>query len=108
MNKVLFVLSYLFFCIYIKADSSVENYSLADWMGIFSERLSDKQLNKIIIPGSHDSGASGFDRKNKVVDLPGILGSLRNIVKWLPGEGVTARWSNTQDKTITDMLNVGG
>ena len=76
-------------------------------MGIFSERLSDKQLNKIIIPGSHDSGASGFDRKNKVVDLPGILGSLRNIVKWLPGEGVTARWSNTQDKTITDMLNVG-
>lgn len=87
--------------------SKYKTYQTKNWMEANKETLNKKPLCQIVLPGAHDAGAYGFNRKSKVVDLPEFIGEVRKVVKWLPGDGFLTKWSKTQKLTISDQLNAG-
>ena len=82
-------------------------YDTKSWMGQCEEVLNSKPFCKIVLPGAHDAGAYGLNRKSKVVTLPEWLEKIRKAISWLPGDGIISRWSNTQKLTIEGQLNAG-
>ena len=87
----------------------IENssYQTKNWMETYKEVLNKKPLCKIILPGAHDAGAYGFNRKSKVVNLPKFIEETRKAIQWLPGDGYLTRWSKTQELTIKEQLEAG-
>lgn len=89
------------------APRSTPSYNMKNWMEENRTLLNKKPFYKIVLPGTHDAGAYGLNRKSETVNLPKFLKKIRKLVWWLPGDGVVSRWSNTQKLTIGEQLNAG-
>ena len=77
--------------------------NLSTWMTDNYDKIKDKELRNLVIPGTHDSGTALISEKNAVVSSDkGIPATLAKIASQkLVG------WSKTQDLTIRKQLEIG-
>lgn len=76
-----------------------------NWMEQLAPWIEHRPLNRIAVPGTHDSGTYGFDESSEYApDDPGIR-------TWLCDSSNTkslyVRWSRTQSLTIAEQLACG-
>jgi len=85
------------------------NSTTTDWM---SHIPSDRKLNQLIIPGTHDSGTYAITSVShfSISDpgpLPTWLEKISNILPVSIIRPIIAGWSKTQPYSIADQLNNG-
>ncbi|CAD5112897.1 DgyrCDS2105 [Dimorphilus gyrociliatus] len=74
-----------------------------NWMGNLPDKFHNMPLNKIAIPGSHNSSSSTLKKSNNISpDQPSAIKNLGTFVK-----PIVYNWSVCQDKSITDQLKLG-
>ena len=77
--------------------------NLSTWMTDNYEKIKNKELKNLVIPGTHDSGTAAISEENAIVSSDkGIPESLAKIA---PQKLVG--WSKTQDLTIRKQLEIG-
>lgn len=77
---------------------------LENWMGNLPPMLRERvPVINLAIPGSHDSGSYGINRKSKLA--PDAEEVVQKIFPFVPC--VVRRWSKTQKYSILDQLNNG-
>lgn len=79
----------------------------SDWMGALPYHAHDLPFNQIAIPGSHDSCTASLDRDGGLhPDAPELYRDvLRLFGSW--AKTVAHRWSQTQDRTFVEQLQLG-
>lgn len=69
------------------------------WMGNLSDAIKNKPLNRIILPGTHDSGTSLVSYNTEILTVP---------VSWFkPVQNGFNSWVTTQSMTILEQLQSG-
>lgn len=77
---------------------------LENWMGKLPDELRNNvPVINLAIPGSHDSGSYGINKKSKLA--PDAEEIVQKIFPFVPC--VVRRWSKTQKYTILDQLKNG-
>ena len=78
-----------------------------NWLSKNYDKLKNKKIKEIIIPGTHDSGAYSFNYK--YTDSMHTSNYYFKLVSYIPlfGKWFINRWGLTQDKNIYDQLNSG-
>src|SRR3990167_133211 len=89
--------------------SSVAFADTTNWM---SQIPNDRIFNQLMIPGTHDSGTYAITKDSKFSlspddALPIWVEAISNILPPSLVQAITANWSKTQPKSITDQLNAG-
>lgn len=77
--------------------------NLSTWMTDNYEKIKDKELRNLVIPGTHDSGTALISEENAVVSSD--KGIPETLAKIAPRKLVG--WSKTQDLTIRKQLGIG-
>jgi len=85
--------------------SALTSYS--DWMAQLPDHIHHQPFNQVSIPGSHDSCTASLDRDGGLhPDAPELYRDvLRVLGSW--AKTVAHRWSQTQDKTFPQQLDLG-
>jgi len=88
-------------------DNSHPSSSFSDWMADLPVHAHHKPFNQLSIPGSHDSCTASLDRDGGLhPDAPELYRDvLRVLGSW--AKTVALRWSQTQDRTFEDQLDIG-
>ncbi|XP_062585733.1 PI-PLC X domain-containing protein 2-like [Saccostrea cucullata] len=78
-----------------------------DWMSQLPSHLQKAPLNKLAIPGSHNSFSYSLDPQSQVA--PDQSKEIQAVVHMFgaPGRDVIHRWSITQNLTVEQQLNSG-
>ena len=95
------------------ARSKNKRYNLESWMSSLSQKLRDKKLSQISIPGTHNSGSYPIKIGSPMTNLDYYLSdladpngeispSLMNFVR-----AVGPGWSKCQDYSIAEQLRMG-
>ncbi|MET9596270.1 hypothetical protein [Streptomyces sp. NPDC006459] len=84
-----------------EAPVTAATVDLAGWMGGLRAVLGDRPLNRIVMPGSHDSGSWSITRDSGVCSH----GDQAGLANRFPS--IAASLSRTQSGTIVDQLNAG-
>jgi hypothetical protein len=86
----------------------------ADWMARLADRIADRELGSLAMPGSHDSGTypiTGLTRLSaEFAAGSGPLAALLTALRASPSDPITAafaNWSRTQRHTIGAQLAAG-
>ncbi|MBS1797676.1 MAG: hypothetical protein JSS81_27890 [Acidobacteria bacterium] len=84
----------------------------ATWMGDNAALLGKKQLNELVIPGTHDTGTFGIiATKSKGIGLGDSDGlsspDNKKVKRFLSFGSVFTDWAKTQEKTSLEMLDDG-
>lgn len=82
----------------------------ARWMEQYAGIIGDKALNKIIIPGTHDSITYSINSRSKFAreqDVPHQLNWLRYAGVGFIVTKIAADWSKAQERTVTQQLQDG-
>lgn len=79
--------------------------TLDNWMGDMAWAIKDRAINKVIIPGTHNSATGYMSEGNKLAKGQSISHCL-NIFHCLINNTIY-NWSKTQDLTIRKQLNIG-
>ncbi|MFD5933705.1 hypothetical protein [Streptomyces sp. NPDC060333] len=74
---------------------------LGAWMGGLRDTIGDRPLNRIVMPGSHDSGSWSITRNSGVCDF----GDQADLAHRFPS--IAASMSRTQSGTLVDQLQGG-
>ena len=79
---------------------------MSQWMKNLPEQATQEPLNRLAIPGSHDSGAYWFNLTLPLsADQPKVLRQLDRFTSTV--RRIVRRWSLTQDLTIGEQLLSG-
>lgn len=78
---------------------SITQNNPTQWMGSISDKIKDKSINQIFIPGTHDSGTYTISPKS--------LPAPDHKYYFLNNNTYRAGWSRTQNTDITAQLNNG-
>lgn len=81
----------------------------SNWMAQISDQ---RQLNQLIIPGTHDSGTNSITANSafSTADDDALPSWLQDMMNILPSDmlkKIVVNWSKTQPLNITDQLNQG-
>lgn len=79
--------------------------SLASWQWDNFADLKDKQLNRIILPESHNSGSYNLDMNINIPNYHSCI--IRFVQKLMFFSSFLANWSICQDQTIYNQLKMG-
>lgn len=86
---------------------SVASDDTSAWMGSLVNKIRDKKLNQIFIPGTHDSGTYLISAQSPL--MPDAKSSIVNAVSYGGnlGSNVVASWAKTQENHLLAQLNSG-
>jgi hypothetical protein len=77
-----------------------------DWMGKNSNAIANKPINSVIIPGSHDTGTFGINKRSQIT--PDIDPRLKFWINLDPLKiEHLSHWSITQNLDVKNQLNLG-
>lgn len=87
--------------------------SNATWMSDVASKVGGRKLNKVALPGTHDSGTYGISSDSD--SSPDNPNNAKDIIKHLEGipylgnklKGIFAGWAKAQGKNIIDQSDAG-
>lgn len=79
-----------------------EQIDLKSWMETSWDKIKDKKLKDIKIPGTHDSGTAVISKENAVVSTDGRAPGVAKL-----GPSAIVKWSKTQSVKISKQLEFG-
>jgi len=81
--------------------------NLSTWMTDLPKKLSHVPLNRLTLPGSHDSGSYWFDKSHPVApDQPSFVRTLGIFLKPLAAK-ILGNWALTQRLNVGEQLHAG-
>jgi hypothetical protein len=87
--------------------------SLANWMGQISEEIQELPLNRLAIPGTHDSGTYSLTPTSELSPDLDIADWIRTALNWMASDRETSikqltyNWAWAQNRTIRQQLDSG-
>lgn len=97
-----------YFIIILMICNYVLCFSLADWMRDLNAVIGNRPINRVIMPGSHDSGS--YNLGNEIPPKEDIPYGLNVLSKWginIVNDIVIRPWAKTQSLSIYDQLMNG-
>ena len=90
-----------------KSYETNERINLTQWMSLLPHKVSLLPINRLAIPGSHDSGSYWFDKSQPVApDQPSFVRTVSVFIKPVVAK-VLGNWALTQRLDVTQQLRSG-
>lgn len=80
---------------------------MQSWMWNKYESLKTVPINKIMLPGTHNSGTYIVDFNNSFIWNNDIVNKLKKYKSWSSVKKITTNWTKCQEMTIYEQLRAG-